>query len=205
MLAMRVPFASMGAPRLLAVPMEDALTQDAPTVTDRNFREFSEERSTYKRGEDIRRAMTFSEAVVVTGTPRYALEMEGSGRLLWADYNATLSNGSRLIFVYIVQAEDCAPAGVRLIGASVLNNGTIRSADDMTDTNLYVKYSDISGKWRPQGIRSAFKVDGSQVDSSPSPAPTASIYRSSVLRLLTISTNQANRFASPWTSMAPWS
>ena len=168
---MRVLFAGVAALLLLAAPMEDALAQDAPTVTAVTFESFPKSGDTYKRGEEIRVGVTFSEAIVVTGTPRYRLGMKGSGRRPWADYNAALSNGSRLIFVYTIQAEDRTPVGVTPGGRPVLNNGTIKSADDMTDANLEVKYYNVNTNW--QGFRTAFKVDGSQVDSGTSTAPTA--------------------------------
>ena len=168
---MSVLLAGVAALLLLAAPMDKADAQDAPTVTAITFESFPKSGDTYKRGEEIRLAVTFSEAVVVTGAPRCPLRMSGSPRRPYADYSATLSDDSRLIFVYTVQAEDRAPVGVKP-GRPVLNNGTIKSADDMTDANLEVKYYAISTNW--YGISpSPFEVDGSQVDSGTSAAPTA--------------------------------
>ena len=155
---------------LLAAPMDEARAQDAPTVTAVTFESFPKSGDTYKRGEEIRLGVTFGEAVVVTGTPRYLLWMYSGYR--WVDYDAASSNGSRLIFVYTVQAEDRTPVGVLPNGNPVLNDGTIKSADDMTDANLKVKYYDVSVNKR-LALRLAFKVDGSQVNSSTSSAPTA--------------------------------
>ncbi len=99
---------------LLAAPMDEARAQDAPTVTALTFESLPKSGDTYKRGEEIRMAVTFSEAVVVTGTPQMGLGMGPNGRLSvqrWADYKVALSSSSRLMFVYTVQETDRAGNG----------------------------------------------------------------------------------------------
>ena len=104
--------ASIAALLLLTAPLNKADAQDAPTVTAITLESFPKSGDTYKRGEEIRLAVTFSEAVVVTGTPRLSLQLEGE-KHLQADYNAALSETGRLRFVYTVQEGDRAPTGLR--------------------------------------------------------------------------------------------
>ena len=167
--------AGMAILLLLAAPMDEARAQDAPTVTALTFESLPKSGDTYKRGEEIRMAVTFSEAVVVTGTPQMGLGMGPNGRLSvqrWADYNVALSQSSRLMFVYTVQETDRARNGLMTSGGLVLNGGTIKAMDDMTDADLKVSYSVTPG-WLITR-RDAVKVDGSQVDSSAAAAaPTA--------------------------------
>ena len=170
---MSVLFAGMAALVLLAAPLDKARAQDAPTVTAITFESFPKSGDTYKRGEEIRLAVTFSEAVVVTGTPRARMRVEQQDRFLYADYNAALSEASRLGFIHTVQAEDSAPQGLGYMarGLLVLNGGTIKAADDMTDADLSYRYDALP--WALTTGRGGMKVDGSQVDDSTSAAPTA--------------------------------
>ena len=167
---MSVLLAGVAALLLLAAPLEEARAQNAPTVTDITFESFPKSGDTYKRGEEIRVAVTFSEAIVVTGTPRLSLWLDGNV-YRWADYNAALSEGSRLTFVYTVQAGDHSPTGLGGGKGLALNGGTIKSADGLRDADLNYRFGTLP-KWLV-ARRAAVKVDGSQVDSSTSAAPTA--------------------------------
>ena len=174
---MSVLFAGMAALLLLAASLDKAWAQDAPTVTAITFGDLPKSGDTYKRGEEIRLAVTFSEAVVVTGTPRIRMAVEWEDRFLYADYNAASSEGSRLGFVHTVQAEDSAPQGLSWMGEGllVLNGGTIKAADDMTDADLNYRsnYRNVALPWALTKGRRGIKVDGSQVDDGTSAAPTA--------------------------------
>ena len=86
---------------------------------------------TYRLGEQIRVAVTFSEAVTVTGTPQIGLTVGAATRQ--ATYDATRSKGSLLVFTYTVQATDADPDGISMAAdALTLNGGTISLASDTT-------------------------------------------------------------------------
>lgn len=78
---------------------------------------------TYKTGDTIQIAVTFSETVIVTGTPQLALNSGGT-----ASYSSG-SGTSTLNFNYTVQAGDAAfDLDYVATGSLVLNGGTIRDA-----------------------------------------------------------------------------
>ena len=80
-------------------------------------------RDTYKRGETIRAAVTFTAAVTVTGSPQLALTIGTATRQ--ADY-AGGSGTATLTFAYVVQFEDADTNGISIgAGALALNGGTI--------------------------------------------------------------------------------
>ena len=77
---------------------------------------------TYKTGDTIQIAVTFSETVIVTGTPQLALNSGGT-----ASYSSG-SGTSTLNFNYTVQAGDAAfDLDYVATGSLVLNGGTIRA------------------------------------------------------------------------------
>ncbi len=90
---------------------------------------------TYRLGEQIRVAVTFSEAVTVTGTPQIGLTVGAATRQ--AAYDATRSKGTLLTFTYTVQATDADADGISIAAnAMTLNGGTISLASDTTAAAL---------------------------------------------------------------------
>ena len=86
---------------------------------------------TYRLGEQIRVAVTFSDAVTVTGTPQLGLTVGAATRQ--ATYDATRSKGTLLTFTYTVQATDADADGISIAAnALTLNGGTISLASDTT-------------------------------------------------------------------------
>ncbi len=86
---------------------------------------------TYRLGEQIRVAVTFSDAVTVTGTPQIGLTVGAATRQ--ATYDATRSKGTLLTFTYTVQGTDADPDGISIAtDALALNGGTISLASDAT-------------------------------------------------------------------------
>ena len=77
--------------------------------------------ATYAAGETIEVTVTFSETVVVTGTPRLTLNVGGRSRT--ANYQDV--TGAAVRFEYQVVSGDTAPYGVS-IDANRLSGGTIR-------------------------------------------------------------------------------
>ena len=88
----------------------------------------------YARGETIRVAVTFSEAVDVTGTPRVKLDFSSeTGDEKWAAY-ASGSGTKVLGFAYTVAARDLSIDGVAVLANTLaLNGGTIRSSSTAGD------------------------------------------------------------------------
>ena len=82
---------------------------------------------TYGRGDVIRVAITFDEAVTVTGEPRLRLRLGERNR--WARYERSEGSGTKLAFAYAVRGSDRDADGVS-IGADQLelNGGTIADA-----------------------------------------------------------------------------
>ena len=85
--------------------------------------------TTYRLGEQIEVAVTFTDAVTVTGTPQIGLSIGSQTRQ--AVYDATQSKGTLVAFSYYVQATDADADGIS-IAANVLtlNSGTITLASD---------------------------------------------------------------------------
>ena len=97
----------------------------------------------YATTEVITVGVTFSEAVVVTGTPQVALDIGGVERA--ADYIEG-SGTVRLLFGYTVVAEDRDGDGIALVADSLtLNGGTIKAADDSADADLAHAAVDFPG------------------------------------------------------------
>ena len=152
---MKTLFAGIAAFLLLAVPMDEARAQDAPTVTDLTFESLPKSGDTYKRGEEIRLAVTFSETVVVTGTPRISISFPGftSTPSRWATYDVARSTGTRLVFSYSVQEADHGnriSTNSNYVHNFQLNGGAIRSASNASDANIQL----------PSPVESNYQVDG---------------------------------------------
>ena len=85
--------------------------------------------ATYRLGEQIQAAVTFNEAVTVTGTPQLGLTVGTQTRQ--AVYDATQSKGTLVVFTYYVQATDMDTDGLSIAAnALALNGGTITLASD---------------------------------------------------------------------------
>ena len=108
--------------------------------------------TTYRLGEQIEVAVTFTNAVTVTGTPQLGLTIGTQTRQ--AVYDATQSKGTLVVFSYSVQATDADADGIS-IAANVLtlNGGTIILASDST-TAASLAHAGV-------GTDDTRKVDGS--------------------------------------------
>ncbi len=85
--------------------------------------------ATYRLGERIQAAVTFTEAVTGTGTPQLGLTIGTQTRQ--AVYDATQSKGTLVVFSYYVQATDADADGISIAAnALTRNGGTISLASD---------------------------------------------------------------------------
>ena len=108
--------------------------------------------TTYRLGEQIEVAVTFTEAVTVTGTPQLGLSVGSQTRQ--AVYDAIQSKGTLAVFSYYVQATDADADGISIAAnALTLNGGTIRLASDST-TAAALAHAGV-------GTDDTRKVDGS--------------------------------------------
>ena len=108
--------------------------------------------ATYRLGEQIQAAVTFTEAVTVTGTPQIGLSIGTQTRQ--AVYDATQSKGMLVVFSYSVQATDADADGISIAAnALTLNSGTITLASDTT-TAAALDHAGV-------GTDDTRKVDGS--------------------------------------------
>ena len=141
-------------------PAREGMTvATAPTVLRVGFVSDAGPDATYKLGDTIQAAVTFSEAVTVDttgGTPQIGLTL-GAGTTRQADYLRG-SDRTVLVFEYEVVAADTDTDGAA-IGANSLikNSGTIKKKDSTVDANL------AHGALANQ---SGHKVDGSSSSST---------------------------------------
>ena len=93
----------------------------------------------YNEGEKLNFAMTFSEAVVVTGTPKFVMSLSGSP----VDVNYISGSGSTiLLFSYTVGATDSDSNGFNSITSPLdLNGGTIEDAVGNSATLSFAAYT----------------------------------------------------------------
>jgi len=96
----------------------------------------------YVAGQALSFTATMSEIAVVTGTPRIAMDINGS--TVYADY-ASGSNSSTLVFTYTVAAGQTDADGIDVTATIDLNSGTIKdgAANDATLTFTAVDTSGI--------------------------------------------------------------
>ena len=114
--------------------------------------------TTYRLGEQIEVAVTFTEAVTVTGTPQIGLTIGSQTRQ--AVYDTTQSKGTLLVFSYNVQATDTDADGISIAAnALALNSGTINLASDTT-TAAVLAHASV-------GTDDTRKVDGSRSGTTP--------------------------------------
>ena len=89
---------------------------------------------TYALGDTIEVALTFSEAVTVTGAPYLLIDVGGTNRR--ASYHSG-TGATQLLFRYTVRAGDDDDDGIAVVENSLtLNGGTIVATDDSTTATL---------------------------------------------------------------------
>ena len=113
--------------------------EGVPTVTGTAVTSSPAANGNYETGEVIQVTVTFSNAVTVdtaSGTPRLALTIGSNTR--YADYSASDSNSTALVFAYPVVAEDEDNDGISIdADALELNGGAIhKEGDASTDALL---------------------------------------------------------------------
>ena len=117
--------------------------------------------ATYAAGETIEVTVTFSETVVVTGTPRLTLNLGGRNRT--ANYQDV--TGAAVRFEYQVVSGDTAPYGVSL-EANRLSGGTIR---DGARNNAVLSHAPVAADSRHQvdGVKPTLATtDGAVVNGT---------------------------------------
>ena len=118
----------------------------------------------YGAGEAIWVEAWFDKAVIVTGTPRLALNVGGNSRQ--AAYHSAAAGGRMLFFRYVVQAEERDGDGVEIAANALdLNGGTIHLAADGT-TAAAMTHAAVPAD-------SGRKVDGRR-PAPPTPPPPVS-------------------------------
>ena len=133
------------------------VSQAAPAVTGVEVTSEPRADATYALGETVRVAVTFGEAVNVTGTPRLKLGL-GSGAERWADYESG-SGTAALAFAWTVAQGDASGAGVAVLANTLaLNGGAIRSRVSGKDAAL-------AHAGLPHDTN--HKVDGTLPDTTP--------------------------------------
>ncbi|MYN65779.1 MAG: hypothetical protein F4X11_12225, partial [Acidobacteria bacterium] len=112
---------------------------------------------TYSLGETIRVAVTFSEAVAVTGSPRLQIDLDPAD---WGEKWAAYENGGgtdRLTFAYEVVEPNLSTEGVAVLANTLaLNGGSIRSAETEAEAELGHAGLDHDPAhkvdWRPEAV-----------------------------------------------------
>ena len=134
------------------------------------------ETDTYGEGEDIQFTVTFSEAVKVTGMPRFVFSLgnSGDGRQVNAGYDAAASTDTALVFAYTVVSTDKDNNGIYILD-DVTVSGTAGSGSIVLDTGQSIvgKTSEVPASLAHsvRGAQSGHKVDGSP-NSPATGAPT---------------------------------
>ena len=104
----------------------DIVDTVSPAVSSIAITSDAGEYSTYTIGDSIKVTVTFSEDVVVTGSPQLELAIGGTAKT--ASYDSV--DGSAAVFIYVVQEGDSDEDGIG-IGADklTLNGGTIQDGN----------------------------------------------------------------------------
>ena len=119
----------------------------APTVSRVETTSRPERAATYAAGQEIAVTVTFSETVVVTGTPRLRLNVGGVSRT--AAYRS--GTGAAAVFVYVVADGESDTDGVSIEANSLtLNGGRIR---DGANNNALLTHDGLA-------VNAGHKVDG---------------------------------------------
>ncbi|MCY4448531.1 MAG: hypothetical protein OXE02_06765 [Chloroflexi bacterium] len=116
----------------------------------------------YGKREEIVVAVTFSEPVTVTGEPRVRLTV--GDRKRWARYERSDQDGARLIFTYVVKANDLDDDGISIGKNKIdVNGGKIKDADG----------NRAQLRHRPLTDQPGHRVNGSPAsEPEPTPEPT---------------------------------
>ena len=119
--------------------------------------------ATYAAGDTIEVTVTFSETIVVRGTPQ--LTLDGGGRDRTANYRSV--TGGVVTFEYQVAAGESDPNGVSLEADSLsLNGGTIKDAAD-NDADLKHDAVAAGSGHKVDGVKPELAVtDGAVVDGA---------------------------------------
>ncbi len=121
---------------------------------------------TYGKGETIKVAITFGEAVTVTGQPYVRLAVGERGRR--ARYSS--ADGATLTFAYTFKSNDRDGDGVSIPGNAVrLNGGTIQDADGNGSSLEHPALPDQAGH-RVNGAREEPPAEGQQQAANAAPS-----------------------------------
>ena len=128
---------------------------------------------TYELGETVEVHVKFDKPVTVTGSPQVALTI--GEQIRYAAYVTSWGDDRYAVFSYKVQAGDRDGDGISISANSLLlNDGTIRSADGLTDADL--AHVAVAPK-RDRKVDGGRDVTPARVreihfDSSPAPGDT---------------------------------
>ena len=131
----------------------------APTVSRVETTSRPERNATYAAGQEIAVTVTFSETVVVTGTPRLRLNVGGVSRT--AAYRS--GTGAAAVFVYVVADGESDTDGVSIDANSLtLNGGRIR---DGANNNALLTHDGLAANagHKVDGVKPALAANGGAV------------------------------------------
>ena len=131
----------------------------APTVSRVETTSRPERAATYAAGQEIAVTVTFSETVVVTGTPRLRLNVGGVSRT--AAYRS--GTGAAAVFVYVVADGESDTDGVSIDANSLtLNGGRIR---DGANNNALLTHDGLAANagHKVDGVKPALAANGGAV------------------------------------------
>ncbi len=113
------------------------LAPTTPTVTAVAVTSHPGGDKTYAKGDVIRVALSFSEAVDVTGTPQLAIDMDPADwGTKWANYLSG-TGSTNLTFTHRVVQPNFSSQGIAVLADTLkLNGGTISSASSQTSADL---------------------------------------------------------------------
>ncbi|MCY4518364.1 MAG: fibronectin type III domain-containing protein [Acidimicrobiaceae bacterium] len=122
---------------VLAGPVSTSAQTAAPTVTGVEVTSDAGDDNTYAMGDTILIAVNFSEAVLVTGTPQLAIDMDPAHwGTKWANYVRGTGSAS-LTFSHRVIEPNYSTRGIAVLANTLrLNGGTISAAASPTDADL---------------------------------------------------------------------
>ena len=140
----------------------------APSVTGVEVTSDAGNDDTYALGETITITVTFSEAVVVTGTPRLRIDMDPA---VWGEKIVDYAGGSgatSLTFDHTVVEPNYSTLGVAVLANSLaLNGGSIRSVSSQADAGL-----SHDGLSHDAGHRVNWQLERPAPTPTPTPEPT---------------------------------
>ncbi len=131
----------------------------APTVSTIAITSRPERNATYSAGKEIAVTVTFSETVVVNGTPRLTLKVGGVDRT--AAYRS--GTGAAAVFVYMVADGESDTVGVSIEADSLtLNGGRIR---DGADNDALLAHDGLAADagHKVDGVKPALAANGEAV------------------------------------------